>query len=152
MLSHLKLYKAIKQLKSVSTSKYIVDELFKDAELTGSRWFNYKSYESKDKPNYTDAHTYSKCTSTEIETINDNIIIILTIWSGNSFDGSKCALRCQYRFKLPYTKLKSTLYKYISDLVESEFKIIAIRLYDDEQEQIKNARINELYKNMLDKI
>lgn len=149
MLSHTKLINALSYIGRTSTTKYINDLIFDNAELVDSEWVDSWKNEYWQKPTQINSVTFQRCTATEFEARGNSIIIYHIIWDGDSFNGSRTKKRCVFTLKLEYAKNKCPLYKYISDLVEGELAMKAIALYDKELQDAKNKRVNEILQNII---
>lgn len=149
MLSHTKLINALKFLSNVETSKYIIRELFDNAELVDSAWVDGWKNEYWEKPTRANAVTYQGCTTTRFKAVGKDIIILHTVWDGEISYGNPTKKRCTYNMKLSYSKTKCVLYKFISQLVENELALEAIGLYNKELQAAKDKRVNEILQNLL---
>lgn len=149
MLSHTKLINALKLVREVSTSKYIINELFDNTSLIDSEWVDYWKNKSWGKPTRANAITYSGCTSTKFKARGNDIIIELDVWDGDNMYGNRTQKRCIFTLKLEYSMKKCELYKYISSLVEGEIGMRAIALYNKELQDAKNKRVNEILQNII---
>lgn len=154
MLSHLRLTQVIKKVGMIQTLKYVHNMMFDQCDIISSKWLDYRATHPDlyEKPKSSDAITYSGCVSTEITVKDNDIILTHMVWNGNTFDGTITSKRCQFVLRLPYTKLKGTMYKFVSDLAEGELRYFAVKQYMQELEDAKKKRIDEIYKNLLDNI
>jgi hypothetical protein len=106
--------------------------------LIKSEWLNRNKEYSWVKPPTleNDKSTFDGC----------RIIVTLTIWDGDSFDGFQTTKRCSFDFQI--TK-DSPCLEFIRQNIKTAIEYKASQMYKKELDDIKNARIKELSENLI---
>lgn len=148
-ISHIKLLELLKNhpISFKINSHEHITHLFENDELVCSNWLNdNKNFDWHGKPLYKDACTYSDCRFIEVLVKNNQIIVNLIIWDGDSFYGTATNKRCEFLFNIDK---KSPIIKLIKSKLMGELYYLAKGEYLLMKEIREKNEINEILANML---